>query len=162
MFKSPYTQIDEQGISTLKNRRVITHIKYRDIESSTIYKGHLLKKWFVTLSLSVSLANIAFISLAYAIIHYTDNIQTFNLIKDYHLLSILIPSILLLAGTILIYFSLKHCAVMSVETSTEKYRIRLKEFEKENKLSDLIDFLQSKVNLTVTSDIYEKLQNHHL
>ncbi len=153
MFKSPYTKIDEQAISIFKNRRAIACIDYKDIESCTIFKGHLLKKWFITLSFSISLANVAFISLAYAIIHYKDNIQALSHIKYYHFLSILTPSVLLIAGIILIYFSLKRCPVMSVETSEETYRIRLKEFEPENNLVALIHFLHTRTNLNVTSDI---------
>ncbi len=159
MFISPFVKINEDGISILKKSQIQNHFNYEDIESCIIHKGHQYNNWFISFTLSITLANISFIWLAYSIIHFNKDILQSADGKIYFLSSFILPFILLIGGSIWFYFSLKICTVMNIKENNKSSKVRLKEFEIDGKLNDLVTFLNSKTDLTVTSDIQTKLQN---
>jgi len=68
-------------------------------------------------------------------------------IRSYIAFRLIIPWLFFIGGSIWIYLSLKRCAVISIKTNRKNYKIALKEFETNNTLSDLKDFLSVRVEL---------------
>ncbi len=161
MFISPLVKIDEHGISILKKTKIQTHFNYEKIKSCTIHKGHQYKNWFISFTLSITLANISFVWLAYSIIHYNKDIFQSDDGLSYIFLSFILPFVLLIGGIIWFYFSLKLCTVMNIKDkdTNKAYSVRLKEFETDGKLNNLITFLKSKIDITIASEIQTELLN---
>ena len=148
MLESQHIKIDEHGISLIKNYLVYKHIDFREVKKVVIKKGRLMNNWLISLIFSASMT-------FFALIWGIKSTSTFDIhniispyIRSYLAINIVAPWTLFIGGLIWIYISFKNSPVIYINTFTDNYRISLKEFEKNNHLNDLIDFLSDRVELT--------------
>lgn len=150
LFESPYVKINEHGIDLIKNYQVHKHIEFREIVNVVFKKGRLINNWLTSLILSFSLT-------CFSLIWGINSTLTFNInniispyIRSYMAINVVTPWILFVGGLIWIYVSFKSSPVICINTFINNYRIPIKEFEKNNHLNDLIDFLSDRVELINT------------
>ena len=144
-LQTPYIKIDEHGIDLIKNYQVYRHVEYSEITEIELKKGHLIMNWWIPLSLGI-LIIIGTLFLGILAVKFDFyNIDTRSM-RSLLMLEIS-PWLLLIGGLILIYQAFRKSLVMIISTSLRKHQIALKEFEKENKVKDLIDFLSKRTNM---------------
>ena len=145
-LETDYIKIDEQGIDLLKNYRVYQHLEYKEINQIELKRGHLITNWIVPLiiGLLVITGSIILIVNTFPIVanHNTSSLSFRN-----YLLIEISPCILLIGGLILTYQAFRRSVIIVISTSVKKHRVALKEFEEENKVQEVIAFLDKRTNV---------------
>jgi hypothetical protein len=147
MFESPYIKVDEHGIDLVKNYQVDKHIEYREINSIHFKKGHLIKNWILSLILSLFLTGFSLIWGIKSVIAVDIHSIPSSHVRMYIASQLFIPWFLFVCGAIWLYLSTKSGPVLSVNTDTKDHEVGLIEFQKNNTLNELIDFLADRVEL---------------
>ena len=146
-LQTPYIKIDEHGIDLIKNYQVYRHVEYSEITEIELRKGHLIMNWWIPLSLGILIIIGALTLGIFAVKNDFYNIDTRSM-RSLLMLEIS-PWLLLIGGLILIYQAFRKSVVMIISTTLRKHQIALKEFEKENKVKDVIDFLSKRTNMRI-------------
>ena len=146
LLETAYIKIDEQGIDLLKNYRVYQHIEYQEINQIELKRGHLITNWIIPLiiGLLIITGSIILIVNTFPIVanHNTSSLSFRN-----YLLIEISPCILLIGGLILTYQAFRKSVIIIISTAAKKHKIALKEFEKENKVQEVIAFLDKRTNV---------------
>ena len=146
LLETAYIKIDEQGIDLLKNYRVYQHLEYQEINQIELKRGHLITNWIIPLiiGLLIIAGSIILIINAFPIVanHNTSSLSFRN-----YLLIEISPCILLIGGFILTYQAFRKSVIIIISTVVKKHQIALKEFEKENKVQEVIAFLDKRTNV---------------
>jgi hypothetical protein len=145
-FISDYIQIDEKGIDLLRSRFAYKHLDYSEIRSLKIRKGYLLKNRIVPLIvglifLSISIQLLIQVFPTYKNYPFGENLYSYQHIKGLVWVFVL-PFILAAVGIYFIIQSFRVSKILMIETFTDKYNIRLKEFEKDGTIQEITDFLK--------------------
>ena len=145
-LKTPYIKIDEHGIDLIKNYRAYRHFDYREINQIEMKRGHLVKNWWISLMLG-AITIIGGLFLGRLAI---ENISLYSVGVESSKTSLMLeisPWLLFVGGLILTYQAIVKSEIIIISTDLKKYRIALKEFEKENKIQEVIVFLSERTKL---------------
>lgn len=148
MFESPNIKINTLGIDLIKNYQVEDHIDFKEVKQINLIKSNLHRYWMVYLLSGLVILTACAVWGIYSAITYHPPSQ--HLINPeayiaYHLFS---PWILFIGGGIWTYQAFRKGPVLMIQTHTNSYRTVIKEIEKIGTLSNLIHFLDNRVNFT--------------
>jgi hypothetical protein len=139
-LQTPYIKIDELGIDLIKNYQVYRHLEYREINQIEMKRGHLIRNWWIPLTLGI----LTIIGALFLGILAIENIDLHNEgIRSFRssLMLEISPWLLLIGGLILTYQAISKSEIIIISTNLKKYQVALKEFEKENRIQEVMEFL---------------------
>lgn len=156
-FEDKYIRISDLGIEFLRNLFVYEHFDFEEIKMIKIKKGHTIKRWKITLLIgllftctSIYILMTVFINLKY----FNPNLQPPPSIRS--ALTIYIAVFFLAGfGILMIFQAINKSLILHIIRKNKENRFSLKEFEKNNEVNALINFLESK-NVKVEKD-YSKI-----
>lgn len=145
-FVTPSVSIGENGIDLLRNRFAYRHLDFSEIEHFRIEDGHLLKNRWIIFVAGIGLFAGAFMlfvpifKIGMSILSESSHSFSFR-----GLGSILVfPLLLILFGGYCIFQSQLKSKILTLQTNSDQYRIRVREIDEAGYLRDLEAFLESK------------------
>lgn len=130
-----------KGIHLLRSGYNYKTIEYGEVDKAAIYKSTEIKNVLLSQIIGIAL-------LAFSILQTLHVISLFNNPKVYHIdiETIVLPVLPAIVGGYLVIISLKRGLILSVESEKKKYKLRLRDFVKHNKIGDVKNILSK--NLT--------------
>jgi hypothetical protein len=146
-FVTPALSIEENGIDLLRNRFAYLHLDFSEIEHFRIEDGHLLKNRWI-----IFVAGIGLLAGAFMLFVPTLQIGMSILSESSHSFSfkglgtiLVFPLLLILFGGYCIFQSQLKSKILTLQTNSGQYRIRVREIDEAGYLRDLEAFLESKI-----------------
>jgi hypothetical protein len=152
MIQSPSLTVNEHGIDIIKDFQMTVHLDYSEITRVEIKRGFLLEHWLSTLVLGLLITAVATIAIIDSIIKFDSGFITSTGVRLYLLLQF-VPWIICILGLLLSFTAVRISPILFIYIEYGKYRVAIKEIEKEKKIGDLIDFLKDRVVLVVGDKI---------
>jgi len=148
MIQTPYIKVDETGIYILRDFQYDTHIEYNEIVQIRIKKGFRLKSWFLVFLLGLLLTFVGFGEIIQSLPNLDFRFINSSGIRLSFLIQF-IPWILFIFSLMLVFYSLRTCQILVIDIEYDRYRVPIREIEKEKKIEELILFLKDRVNMIV-------------
>ena len=145
-FRNDYILINDNGIDLLRNRFPYRHIDFSEVQSTKIFSGYLLQNRLIPFLAGILIIAASFKLLSPVIEIFKEVQNTSAPLYGRGVAFILIaPLILFSLGAYFLIQSLKKSKILRIVTGSDHYNIRIKEFEKADKIHDLIVFLNKKL-----------------
>jgi len=148
MIQTPYIKVDETGIYILRDFQQDTYLEYNEIFEVRIKKGFRLGGWLLAFIIGIALTIVTLIGVIQTI-PYLDFQFIYKSGIRLSLLLQFIPWILFILSLMLVFHSLRTCQILLIYTEFERYRVPIRELEKEQRIEELILFLKDRVKLIV-------------
>jgi hypothetical protein len=133
--------LSENGIHLLRNRYNYKTITFQDLERVRIKRGAEIKNSLLSFIIGVALFSF---SVFKGISIYQD--FTDPAVHRIYIESIILPLFPALIGLYLVYASIKRGPILQIEQGRARYKLRLKEIQKNNQAENLKLFLCEKLS----------------
>ena len=133
--------LSAEGIHLLRSRYNYKTIKYHEIDKATVKRASEYKNTVLCLVLGIILAAFAIFQIIYV----------FQLLTNPHVRVIYVELILLpilpgFFGIYFIYIATRKGPVMIIEAGNKKYKLRLKDLMRDNKINYIVNYLSEKLS----------------
>ncbi len=148
MFETSDIKINEHGIDLIKNFQIYKHVDYAEILQIEIRKGHYVKNWILSFTIGITIFLIsAFLIFIFFNVNGFESIPL-DLRRRYVMFNLITPFILLIAGLILVFQSLRYSPRIIIRTKNGKcFNTILDEIKNRGDLAKLLTFLEQRVEL---------------
>lgn len=146
-YKNNYIQLNDLGIDLLRNSYAYKHIDFYNIDKYRIEDGFLLRNRILILLMGILIilgGAILLINQFDLIINLFDFHNNFKFNRGFALI-LSLPIFLFISGIIMLYQSMIRSKLLIIESDGNTYVIRMKEFEKVNQISEIVDFLSNRI-----------------
>ena len=144
-FESTDFALSDKGIHLLRNGYNYKTIEYNMVDKATIKKGAEIKNVVLCLVIGICL-------LGFAILQTRHMINIFNdpTVTTIYIEAIVLPVLPGLVGIYLVYIAVKKGIVLIIETGSKKYKLRLRDFIKDNTKEKVIKYLTAKLSYKIS------------
>lgn len=145
IFESTDFALSDKGIHLLRNRYNYKTIEYNMVDKATIKKGAEIKNVVPCLVIGICLLGFAILQTRHMINIFNDPSVTIIYIE-----AIVLPVLPGLVGIYLVYIAVKKGIVLIIDTGTKKYKLRLRDFIKDNTKEKVIKYLTEKLSYKIS------------
>ena len=144
-FESTDFALSDKGIHLLRNRYNYKTIEYNMIDKATVKKAAEINNVIPCLVIGIGLLGFAILQTRHMINIFNDPTVTIIYIE-----AIILPVLPGLVGIYLIYISVKKGFVLIIEAGGKKYKLRLRDFIKDNTKETVIKYLTEKLSYKIS------------